>query len=160
MCEVQRKPRPADPAVVEALMHFRVLYDRAHANELRNSEAGHWINEAFIVRLWAVLQAHGITGAGKSVDVALDGGPEVRVCKLLRNNLAHATGVIKDKDTRYIDRELRRVFKLGTDASLISDRFILAKDRVLRPMHTAALRYASAVLVKESSELNAAEPEA
>jgi hypothetical protein len=52
------------------------------------------------------------------------------------------------------------VFNLGNETSLIKGRFILAKDKVLRPMHAAAVRYASAVLMREAAQASDGESEA
>jgi len=142
--------QPPDRGVIEALHFLRRIYESIHTESQRNTERGHWISEAFVVRLWAVLEAHRIVGA-RTIVKSLDGADEVRVCRMLRNQIAHSKAEITGAKARHLDRTVRRVFKLGDQKSLFEGKFVLSKDTVLRPMHEACLRYSHALLDKHAA---------
>jgi hypothetical protein len=144
-----KQPAPPNPGVIEALVHLELIYNRVQTDSKRNTEVGHWINEAFVVRLWAVLEAHRIVGV-RPIAKLRDGAREVRVCRLLRHQIAHSHGTLASKVARRLDWQVRSVFKLGSQASLFDGKFILAKNSVLRPMHRACVRYAQATLEADS----------
>ena len=75
----EKRPQRADPAAVPALDQLMGLYKQIHTNDRRSTAAGHWINEAFVVRLWAVLEADHVVDGSKPIDRSLGrryrGGP-------------------------------------------------------------------------------------
>lgn len=150
-CRGKSEPKPGDPKVLRALDYLVTMYNTIHTADRCNTEAGHWINEAFVIRLWAVLEAHHIVDGVKKIDPTLPGASVVDLCRHLRQRFAHATGRIKGKDARRLDSKLREVFGLGDQSSIFVDRFILSKGDVLRPMHAQCRAYAEALLEKETA---------
>lgn len=154
MCCRDQQPivKPAKPAVVDALDFLVQMYNDVHTGDRCNTEAGHWVNEAFIIRLCAVLEAHHVVGGGKSLDRSLPGWKRVDLCRRLRNKFAHATGEIHDQDSRTLDAEIKREFGLGNQESIFEGRFILSKDAVLQPMLLSCRQYACALLALETAK--------
>ena len=133
-----------------ALDHPAAMYEQLHTLQRCNTRAGHWVNEAFVVRLWAVLEAHDVVDGVKSIDSSLPGSRRVDLCRRLRQKIAHATGRINDEDSRRLDREIRQEFRLGNQESLFSGTFILSKDTVLGPMYQACRDDSLALLDAEA----------
>ena len=142
--------KKADPNVLDALEHLSKMYATIYTNEMRNTAQGHWINEAFVVRLWAVLEAHHVVDSFKSIDKSLPGAKEVEACRLLRQKIAHSTVNIGSKSSREVDRFVRKVFDLDDQESIFEGKYILSKDTVLRPMAKACSEYSTAIIEKES----------
>jgi hypothetical protein len=148
----REKPQSsADPKVLEALAFLENIYWKLHTDSQRNTSTGHWINEAFIVRLYAVLNAHRVIIDKEGFDKSLPHWENVKFCKRLRNEIAHATGRVADKDARKLDKEMRCFFDLGEQESIIKGRFILSKDTVLRPMLEGCRKYCKAILERKTA---------
>lgn len=152
MCRSRRhgKVRPARTEVLQALDYLMAMYNAVHTSDRRKTEPGHWINEAFVVRLWAVLEAHHVVDGNKRIDHNLEGWEEVQLCRRLRHAIAHQTGQVKDQDTRILDRRLREHFGVPEDQLTFDGKFTLPKDLILRPMFHACRRYCIALLNKEA----------
>gem|GEM_PF-3154262 len=147
-------PKPVDPSVFEALEYLVSMYNQVHTGDRCNTQAGHWINEAFVVRLVAVLEAHHVVGRGKVINQALSGWRRVDLCRRLRNKFAHATGKIRSSDSRRLDEDVKAEFCLDEQQSIFGGHFILSKDTVLQPMLEACTHYAQALLELEANELD------
>jgi len=139
-----------DPSVRIALAHLIALYRSVHTNDRRNTPAGHWINEAYVIRLCAVLECHHVFSENKRIDFELEGADRVDLCRRLRNEFAHATGKIHDGDAAKLDKRLREVFGLGDQESVFEGRFILSKDKVLGPMTEGCLCYVESLIEREN----------
>jgi len=140
----------ADPRVEESLDYLLDMYQRVHTNDRRNTAAGHWINESFVIRLHAVLNSHGVLGDSKSIDWSLPGAKSVDLCRRLRMKFSHATGDIRGADAVRLDAEMREHYGLGEQASMFDGKFILSKDTVLRPMYSDCLQYCRSLVQQES----------
>jgi hypothetical protein len=55
-------------------------------------EVGHWINENFLLRLWAVLESRKSVGNTIKIDKTLDGWENVELLRRLRNKVGHGSG--------------------------------------------------------------------
>lgn len=144
-------PSAAKRAVLPALQHLLHTYESVHTDDMRNSELGHWINEAFVVRLFAVLEAHDVVSRWKSIDDSLVGAAEVDICRRFRNKIAHSKATVGSPSSRKLDLNARDAFGLGDQESRFEGKFILAKDTVLRPMHKACYSYCQALIERESA---------
>ena len=136
----------ADQSVIAALDHLMSTYNGIHLNSLRSTPRGHWINEAFVVRLWAVLESHGFVGNNISIDNDLPGADDIDICRRLRNEIGHATGNVLDAKAQKLAERIRTRYGLGAQESVLDKKFILSKDTVLRPMFEGARSYCLRVL--------------
>lgn len=143
--------RLVEPGVVDALDYLVTMYRSVHTDDRRNTSAGHWINEAYVIRLCAVLECHHVFDDTKKIDFTLHGAYEVDLCRRLRNEFAHATGNIHDSDAEKLDQRVREVFGLGNQTSIFDGKFILSKDTVLGPMTSACLRYCVQLMSRETA---------
>ncbi|MDP2401890.1 MAG: hypothetical protein Q8M66_07925 [Actinomycetota bacterium] len=143
--------RLVEPAVVDALDYLITMYRSVHTNDRRNTPAGHWINEAYVIRLCAVLECHHVFDDTKKIDFSLPGADEVDLCRRLRNEFAHATGSIHDGEAVKLDQRVREAFGLGNQTSIFEGKFILSKDTVLGPMTSACLKYCVALMSREAA---------
>ena len=148
-CPEEAQPKAVDPAVTGALDYLMEMHKIIHTKDRSRTLPGHWINEAFVVRLCAVPDAHDVVNGLKPIDTSLDGHKEVDICRRLRNVIAHQTGEINSKKSRKTDQMMRQVFGLGDEPSMFPKKFRLDKDRVLRPMWKGCKRYCLALLEKE-----------
>jgi hypothetical protein len=147
MCDADlvKGPKQTDDGVLAALAHLMATYNALHTDQFRNTTLGHWVNEAFVVRLWAVLESH---RAVSPIDHSLDGAAEVDICRRLRHEIGHAKGDVDDREARELERRIRSTFTLDNQQSLFDGKFILSKDKVLRPMFAACQRYCVARLAR------------
>lgn len=150
-CKIKSKSACANKGVLEALDHLVTMYKSLHTLATPNSHAGHWINEAFVVRLWAILEAYHVVDSIKAINTSLPGSRKVDLCRRLRQKIAHATGNITDKESKRLDREIRSEFGLGEQKSIFSGKFILSRDTVLIPMWRECKEYCSALLYEENN---------
>lgn len=144
MCDKKSKIHPEpDPKVLDALKYLMQMYRNIHTDERRNTLSGHWINEAFVVRLWAVLEAHHCV---YEIDQSIKGWKAVDICRRLRNEIAHATGETTSRKAKRLQKEINDYFERDGQESIFKDRFILSKDTVLRPMHKDCTKYCKEIL--------------
>lgn len=141
-------PKAVDASVLAALDYLVQMYGQLATLDKCNTQAGHWINEAFVVRLWAILEAHHVVDSTKSIDMTMPGAARVDLCRRLRQKIAHATGRVTDLK---LDQRLRDEFGLGDQESIFPDRFILSKDKVLGPMYEACRSYTEGLLEVEGA---------
>ena len=138
----------SDPAVLEALRYQHRLYESLHLDRLRNTKEGHWVNEAFVVRLYAILVSHGVVG----IDHDLEGWEDIDLLRRLRNKIAHTRAEIDDADAKKLDAAIRQRFHLGEQQSLLPGKFVLSKDTVLRPWVAACTAYCERLIRKEAAQ--------
>jgi hypothetical protein len=91
-----------------------------------------------------------VVGGQKRVNTALPGGEKIGACKCVRDTIAHSKADLTDFAAAEIDGALRNALNLGKEPSLLADKFILSKDRVIRPLWDAAWLYAAAVIEQEA----------
>lgn len=103
----------------------------------RINEVGHWINQNFVIRLYALLDCHHLT---ESIDQAVDGWKDVDLVRRLRNYFAHGSGKYDraNKDHQRTMQELAT--HLGVDFSSESD-FPLSINTVLEPLFKGCKKY-------------------
>jgi hypothetical protein len=144
MCDKKPENYPEpDPNVFGALKYLMQRHRNIHTDERRNTLNGHWINEAFVVRLWAVLEAHHFV---HKIDKSIEGWEAVDICRRLRNEIAHATGETTSKKAKKLQRKINDYFRIDGQESMFEDKFILSKDTVLRPMHKKCTEYCESIL--------------
>jgi hypothetical protein len=141
---------PAEPKVLRALHQLMRTYNGLHADHLRNTPEGHWVNEAFVIRLWAVLLSHRVVTESKKIDKDLEGWVAVDICRRLRHEFSHATGEISDNNARGIAAKIHEVFGVDSKESVFEGRFVLSKDKVLRPIFHQVVIYCKSLLIAES----------
>jgi hypothetical protein len=64
-----------------------------------NNEIGHWLNQNFIVRLYAMLESHQIVSEEIKIDQKLKGWKELDLVRRLRRIFAHSSGRYDPVDT-------------------------------------------------------------
>jgi hypothetical protein len=105
---------------------------------------GHWINQNFILRLYAALETHGIMSNNIRIDDKADGHDEVDILRRLRNRFGHGAGRYDPCDSEHKKLYERIVahFKLTQD--LDSERegvYPIPIDQVLIPLAEGCKRY-------------------
>lgn len=143
MCKINLESNPnPDLKVFDALSYLMKMHRTIHTDERRNTRAGHWINEAFVVRLWAILDAHNFVDP---INHEIPGWEAVDICRRLRHKIAHSTGEVTDKETKKLQERINDYFDLGERESIFEDKFILSKSTVLRPMHSTCTKYCAEI---------------
>jgi hypothetical protein len=106
----------------------------------RNNEISRWMNENYVVRLYALLNSYKIVSGLSSVDESIDGSKEVKLLIRLRNVFAHTSGKYNPEDERQRDlfKDIVAHIKLNEDES---NEIRLDIDKVLDPLHEGCLRY-------------------
>lgn len=106
----------------------------------RNNGISRWINENFIVRLYALLEYYGVMSG---IDQALDGWIEVDLLRRLRMILAHTTGKYnpEDKEQNLLMDKLIYFFKPDLEDP---KEFPLDIDKVIDPLFEGCRRHIKA----------------
>jgi hypothetical protein len=121
--------------------------DRCHA-------IGDWINQSFVIRLWALLESHGVLGnegSGKKIDDSLAGHDEVDILRRLRHEFAHSGGHYDPNDTderRLFERIVKHFGVTLEDHPPDHPGFPIPIDRVLMPLAEGCKRYVEALAWK------------
>ena len=104
----------------------------------------HWINQNFIVRLYATLESFQIISNDKKIkiDFDLDGATHVDMVRRLRNRIAHSSGQFDSKNKKdcktleVMNDILVRNYKPGGRTN-----WPLSIDFVLTPLRDGCIRY-------------------
>jgi hypothetical protein len=73
----------------------------------QNNSITRWMNENYVVRLYALLEAHGVISEKVNIDNSLEGADDVDILRGLRNIFAHSTGKynpFSEKQRQLVDR--------------------------------------------------------
>jgi hypothetical protein len=105
---------------------------------------GHWINQNFVVRLWAILDE---SGQVANIDKNVDGADEVDIIRRLRHRYGHTSGVCNpsDPDHKKLRDRIIDHFELN-GADFAEEDFPTPIDKVLVPLAEGAKRYLAAKL--------------
>jgi len=106
----------------------------------RNNEISNWMNENYVVRLYALLNSYKIVSGLSSIDESIDGSKEVKLLIRLRNVFAHTSGRYNPEDERQRDlfKDIVAHFKLNEDES---KEIRLDIDKVLDPLYGGCQKY-------------------
>jgi hypothetical protein len=112
------------------------------------NDLAHWINQNFVLRLYAVLESNGLISQTIRIHPDIEGHDEVDILRRLRNSFGHGSG-------RYdpTDAEQRRLFErivARFDLDVGEDReqegkYPLSITEVLIPLAEGCRRYAASV---------------
>lgn len=98
-----------------------------------NNKVGHFTNQNFIIRLYALLEYYQIIGNNIKIDFNLPGADELDILRRLRKYFAHRSGPYNKDDEKQVElfNAIESHFHLGkTD----SDDFPISIDTVLTPI--------------------------
>ncbi len=110
------------------------------------NEIAHWINENFVLRLYAVLESHGLFKNG--IDKGVAGHDEMEILRRLRNKIGHGSGKYdpEDADKRKLHERLVNHFGIDPKTYLEDHtKYPLAVGQVLVPLAEACKTYAIAI---------------
>ncbi len=116
-------------------------------------EAGQWINENFVVRLCAVLDAHRVTGQQIENNTQLPGWAELRLARKLRNVFAHGSGRCNpaNSDHQKLRNEIIERFGLNPD-ECPEGWFPLPIEKVLSKLTQGCVDYVVALAATRHAE--------
>jgi len=107
------------------------------------NEIAHWINENFVLRLYAVLESHRLFQPEIRKDIA--GHEEMDILRRLRNKIGHGSGKYDPSDTDKLKLYERLVKHFNVDPQTYLEdatKYPLAVGQVLVPLATACKGYA------------------
>lgn len=113
-----------------------------HFNDL-----GHWINQNFILRLFALLESNCVISESIKIRQDLEGHEEMDLLRRLRQKFAHGSGRYDphDKDKQQLYDRIMKHFKLKpTEQPEDAGKYPIPIDRVLIPLAEGCKRYAVA----------------
>lgn len=113
-----------------------------------NNEIGYWINQNYVIRLFALLQSHNIVSEAKSINKELLGHEEVDILRRLRNAFAHSAGWYHNEDAeeRHLrDRIIDHFSLKQADHPASARMFPIPIDEVLIPLTEGCKRYVEAL---------------
>lgn len=107
-----------------------------------NNKVGHFTNQNFIIRLYALLEYYQIIGNNIKIDFKLPGADELDILRRLRKYFSHRSGPYNKADAEQIElfNTIESHFHLGkTD----SNDFPISIDTVITPMVNRIKEYVS-----------------
>lgn len=120
------------------------------------NSAGRWVNESFVIRLYALLEANNIIpkdGRGK-IDQRLEGHEAIDILRRLRRIYAHTSGHYNpsDSEKRKLFERIVKTFSLEDLDPDTADVFPVPIDKLLIPMADRCKRYVLALAQRESTK--------
>lgn len=114
----------------------------------RYNELAHWLNQNFVVRLYAVMEANGFVSETVSIRHDLPGADELDILRRLRRLIAHGSGHYDpaDGEKTRLRQRIEATFSLKTSSEPEDlDKFPLGIRQVLIPLVEGCKRYVEAV---------------
>jgi len=112
------------------------------------NEVGHWTNENFLVRVYAILESNGIVNKNEQIKKDRPGYEEVDILRRLRHEITHAGGHYNPTDHRSKKLYTRIVTHFRLDHRTFhadsEERFPLPIDTVVMPLADACKKYVEA----------------
>lgn len=111
------------------------------------TDLGYWVNQNFIIRCCAILEAGGVLTKDKNrpINFTLPGAEDLNILRKLRNRFAHTAAFNPKSDG---DRDLYGMvmnrYKFSVTVQQPTDRIPLPIDQVLEPMLGAVMKYVQA----------------
>lgn len=125
---------------------------------------GYWINQNYVVRLYALLNSYKIVFTNKekeseegSIDTSLEGHNEIDILRRLRNEFAHSSGWYNSKDQgkRKLRNRIIKHFSLQeSDYPEPHHKFPIPIDKVLMPLTEGCINYVNAYIKKRDTHGN------
>lgn len=123
-------------------INFELRFNSALTEESRkeNNDIGHFINQNFVLRLYAILNYYEFLGESVSLNKDSPGFIEVEIVRRLRNIYAHSLGRYNEQDSGH--RKLRDLLfdRFNVDAKEYLE-FPLNINRVLTPLIVGCKEY-------------------
>ena len=121
------------------------------ADIARINGIGQWLNESYVVRLYALLNSRKIVSDRVSIDFDLPGSTEIDLLRRLRRVVAHTSGRYNadDPDEQKLCARLREHFGLANGNPGAENHYPLPIDEVLAPLTEACKEYVGAIATQE-----------
>jgi hypothetical protein len=123
------------------------------------NELAHWLNENFVVRLYAVMESNQLVSEKIKIDQALEGWEELDILRRLRNKVGHGTRGydINDQDHVKLYERIVVHFGIKKDYSYLEvDKYPIGIAKVLVPMANGCKRYAEEFAKRAATPLQRA----
>ena len=127
-------------------IHFDFGRELVPEDIQKNESIGHWINQNYIIRICAILEANEIIpqeGKGK-IDQTIEGWEEVDLVRRLRNQFAHSMGKYdpnEPEEKKLYERIVTHFNVTLAKSSTEANEFPISIDVVLEPMTEGCKKY-------------------
>ena len=112
------------------------------------NELAHWLNENFVVRLYAVMEANGFVSETVSIRHDLPGADELDILRRLRRLIAHGSGYYdpENADKARLKQRIESTFSVEARREPEDlNKFPLGIRQVLIPLVEGCKRYVEAI---------------
>jgi hypothetical protein len=118
-------------------------------------ELGHWLNENFVTRLWAILESNQIVSKTSKIDQGLENWRDVDLLRRLRNKIGHGSGAYDPADAekkKLFDAIVQHYNVPGGYSYFEVEKYPIGVGQVLVPMAQGCKKYtAAATTAKEAA---------
>jgi hypothetical protein len=111
----------------------------------QNNTITRWMNENYIVRLYALLEAYGIISDKMKIDTSIEGADDIDILRRLRDILAHGTGKYNPFDENQRKLVERMIVRYGIKAKDHLHEMPLAIDTIIDPLFNGCREYVQRV---------------
>jgi hypothetical protein len=111
------------------------------------NDLGHWINQNFVLRLFAVMESNGLISETICIRTEIEGHEELDILRRLRQKFAHGSSSYDPADPekkKLYDRIVSHFNLDPNDYPEKEGKYPIPIDRVLIPLSKACRRYALA----------------
>lgn len=108
----------------------------------RINRIGHWINQNFIIRLYAVLESYHIVSDSIEIDFNLKGAQYLDLVRRFRNYFAHSSGIFKPSNIEHNKTIEVMNSILGIHTEGLTD-WPLSIGTVLKPLFDGCILYST-----------------
>ena len=134
-----KKSKTTPPFYINKGFNIKFIFNQPITEKhiRNNNEVSGWINQNFIVRLYALLDFYKVTN---KIDQSLDGWKEVDLLRRLRNIFAHTSVKFnsRNKEHNRLGNELVSYFNIH---EMIPNKFPIPIDKVCIPIYDGCVRY-------------------
>jgi hypothetical protein len=112
------------------------------------NDLAHWINQNFVLRLYAVLESNGLISPTIRIRPDIEGHNEVDILRRLRNSFGHGSGRYDpdNADKRQLFERIVSHFDLDVGEDVENEgKYPLSISEVLIPLAEGCRRYAASV---------------
>jgi hypothetical protein len=117
-------------------------------------ELGHWLNENFLTRLWAILESNQIVSKTSKIDQALEHWRDVELLRRLRNKIGHGSGTYDhaDAEKKKLFDAIVQYYNVPEGYSYFEvEKYPIGVGQVLVPMAHGCKRYTDAFVAAKST---------
>jgi len=141
---IGKKEILAAPFYISQGFNVKFIFDQGFSKADMNSinQIAHWLNQNFIIRLYAILNCFHLISDNIDIDFSAAGAVELNIVRRLRNCFSHSSGRFDSQNQYHVDTMKMIHEKLNIEIDSLAD-WPLSINTILKPLMDGCVKYAS-----------------